>query len=60
MSKSVNEKMSEERWERGETMKTHEDLGIWKEWLDTLSLNNSSTHLLKVNETLVERPPGAC
>ena len=45
MSKSVNEKMSEEMGERRETMKTHEDLGIWKEGLDTPSLNNSSTHL---------------
>ena len=44
MSKS-KEKMSKVMGERGETMKTHEDLGIWKEGLDTPSLNNSSTHL---------------
>jgi lipopolysaccharide transport system ATP-binding protein len=44
MSKSVNEKMSEAMGESEETVKMHEDLGIWKEGLDTPSLTNSSTH----------------
>jgi len=51
MGKSVNEKMSEEMGERGETMKTHKDLGIWKKGLDTPSLTNSSTHLLNNSST---------
>ena len=59
MSKSVNEKMggthplnnsSTHPPERGETMKTHEDLGIWKEGLDTISLNNSSTLYLMARD----------
>ena len=60
MSKSVNEKMggthslnssSTHPPERGETMKTHDDLGIWKKGLDTPSLTNSSTHLPTTSST---------
>jgi ABC-type polysaccharide/polyol phosphate transport system ATPase subunit len=36
--------MSEEMGKRRETMKAHEDSGIWKKGLDTSSRNNSSTH----------------
>ena len=45
MSETVDENMSEEMGEKGQTMKAHEDSGIWKKGFDTSSRNNSSTHL---------------